>query len=74
MKRYTAFAHPYQHLWLAALSGMTLVGLSLEADREGMTRIHVMPGNESVTDSRRQTYTIIAVKRILPKCCAGGRD
>ncbi len=54
--------------------GMPLVGLSLEADREGMTRIHIMLGDESVTDPRRQTYTITAVKRILPKCSAGGRD
>jgi hypothetical protein len=54
--------------------GMPLVGLSLEADHEGAVRLHIMLGDESVTDPRRQTYTITGVKRVIPKCSVGGRD
>jgi hypothetical protein len=54
--------------------GMPLVGLSLEADREGALRLHIMLGDESVTDPRRQTYTITGVKRVIPKRSLGGRD
>lgn len=53
---------------------MPLVGISLEADLEGSLRLHIMLGDESVTDPRRQTYTITGVKRVIPKCSVGGQD
>jgi hypothetical protein len=54
--------------------GLPLVGLSFEADHEGALRLHIMLGDESVTDSRCQTFTIAGVKRVIPKCSVGGRD
>ena len=54
--------------------GRPLVGLSLEADREGSLRLHIMLGEQSVTDPRCQTYTITGVVRVIPKCSPGGRD
>lgn len=54
--------------------GLPLVGISLDADCEGASRIHIMLGDDSLAHPRRQTYTITSVKRVVPKRSPGGRD
>ena len=47
--------------------GMPLVGISLEADREGSLRIHIMLGDHDAIDPRHQTFTITGVRRVTPR-------
>lgn len=54
--------------------GLPLVGISLEEDREGARRIHIMLGEHDAMDPRHLTYTITRVKRLTPKCGTDGRD
>lgn len=54
--------------------GMPFVGLSLDADRQGATCIHLMLGDHDAMDPRHQTYTITGVKAISSKCGFDGRD
>jgi hypothetical protein len=51
---------------------MSLVGVSLETDHEGATRIHIMLGGVVGSTPRNRTITITDVKRIVPKCGPGG--
>lgn len=54
------------------LDGMPLVGISLEKDHEGLTRLHIMLGDRDAATARRRTYTITGVKRVAQRCSHDG--
>ena len=53
--------------------GIPLVGVSLEADHEGRARLHIMLGDPDAIAPRHRTFTITAVKRVMPRCGLDGR-
>jgi hypothetical protein len=53
--------------------GLPLVGISLAADHEGSTRVHILLGGHDAMESRYQTFTITGVTRVTPKCGFDGR-
>jgi Family of unknown function (DUF5335) len=54
--------------------GLPLVGITMEEDREGSARIHIMLGEHDAIDPRHLTYTITRVSRVTPKRGTDGLD
>jgi hypothetical protein len=54
--------------------GLPLVGISVEEDKEGSTRLHIMLGQHDAMDPRHMTYTITRVSRVTPSRGTDGRD
>jgi hypothetical protein len=54
-------------------ASMPLVGVSLEPDREGAMRIHIMLGGHGAMAPRHQTFTISGVRRVAQECGDDGK-
>ncbi len=55
-------------LEFSAKGTMLLVGVSLDADPEGATRIHIMLGVQCARGASNQTFTLSGVRRVSHEC------
>ncbi len=51
---------------------LPLLGISLETDGDGSTRMHIMVGDHNRWAPSRQTFTITGVRRLKPQCGVDG--
>ena len=54
--------------------GLPLLGVSLEPDRQGMPRVQIMLGGESVRPPGHMTHIIMGAQRIIRTLDADGRE